>query len=114
MPQPKLAAAICREVISQLDRAQEDRQLSDDELQLKKLLKARVLGLAAIEKSRAKQKSRLTWIRKGDANTKFFHIMANVRQKNYIHMLESDEGMITDQNAKHQVIFDFFHRHWHA
>jgi hypothetical protein len=29
-------------------------------------------GLAAIEKSRARQKCRITWHRKGDANTKFF------------------------------------------
>jgi hypothetical protein len=37
-------------------------------------------GLAAIEKSRARQKCRITWHRKGDANTKFFQIMSDIRK----------------------------------
>jgi hypothetical protein len=51
---------ICREVISNLDKAQEYRFLSRGELQLKKKLKERLLGLAAIQKSRARQASRLS------------------------------------------------------
>jgi hypothetical protein len=63
-----------------------------DECSLIKQLKARLLGLAAIEKSRARQKSRLTWLRKGDANTKYFQLMTNIRkQKNFIHTLQSGD-----------------------
>lgn len=57
IPHGKMAAAICREVIMQLDRAQEEQELSQEERQLKKLLKNRLLGLAAIERSRARQRS---------------------------------------------------------
>jgi hypothetical protein len=69
IPLGKLTAIICRE-IAQLDKIQEDRILSAEETQLKKLLKSRILDLAAIERSRAKQRSRINWIREGDANTK--------------------------------------------
>lgn len=58
--QGKLAMAICREVILQLHKVQEERILSTDELMLRKTLKQRVLGLAAIEKARARHKSCIT------------------------------------------------------
>jgi hypothetical protein len=78
--------AICREVIAQLDKAQEFRILTAGERDLNHKFKMRLLGLAATEKSRARQKSRLTWMRKGDTNTRFFHIMANnMRKNNFIH-----------------------------
>jgi hypothetical protein len=53
-PHGKLVMAICREVILQLELAQEQRQLSASEHNLIKHLKSRILGLAAVEKSRAR------------------------------------------------------------
>jgi hypothetical protein len=88
IPHEKLAMAVSREVILQLEKVQEFRQLSPGECSLIRLLKSRILGLATIQKSRARQKFRLTWIRLGDANTKYFHLMANARKKrNYTHSL---------------------------
>jgi hypothetical protein len=112
MPQGKIAMVVCREVISQLETAQEAMQLSDGERNLLKLLKSRVLGLATIEKSRARQRSKLTWLRKGDTNTKNFHLMANVRKiKNFIHSFHSDDGLVLSHPAKHEVIFQNFLKH---
>jgi hypothetical protein len=54
IPQGKLAAAVAREVITQLESAQESRALSGEVVQLCKHLKKRLLGLAAIERSRAR------------------------------------------------------------
>jgi hypothetical protein len=54
IPMGKMAYHICREVIGQLDIAQEHRALSVDEFELRKLLKNRLLGLAAIDRSRAR------------------------------------------------------------
>jgi hypothetical protein len=51
---------VCREVIHQLESAQEDRNLSSEEHQLINVLKNRLLGLVAVEKCRARQKSRMT------------------------------------------------------
>jgi hypothetical protein len=80
----KLAMALCREAIKQLDRAQEFKELAQAG-QLIKTLKLRLLGLAAIERSWARQKARITWLRIEDANSKFFHMMANARKKKKIH-----------------------------
>jgi len=65
-----------------LEKAQELRQLSGIELDLLRSLKARSLGLATLIKSRAKQHSRLRWIRQGDANTNFFICMRIYGGKN--------------------------------
>lgn len=84
---------IANEVIQKLDIAQENRQLSDEEILLRKELKARVLGLAAIERSRRRQSSRITWLRERDACTKFFHLHANARtRKNFIPCLKNEDG----------------------
>ena len=82
----RLQLAIVKEVLLQLEAAQEFRTLTQQELDLRRRLKIRSTGLAAIEKSRIKQRARLTYIRSGDVNTKFFHIRASTRlRKNYIH-----------------------------
>jgi hypothetical protein len=70
----RLQLAIVKEVLLQLEAAQEFRTLTQQELDLCRRLKIRSTDLAAIEKSRIKQWARLTYIRSGDANTKFFHI----------------------------------------
>jgi hypothetical protein len=104
--------AICRGVIHQLETAQESRLLSSEECDLVSSLKTRIMGLAAIEKSTTRQKSRLTWLRKGDANIKYFQVMANVRkQKNHIHSLQLDNHLATSQQQKHQAIYDHFLQH---
>jgi hypothetical protein len=110
--QGKLAMAICREVVAQLDKAQENRVLSSAERNLIKDLKMRILGLTAIEKSKARQRSRLTWLRLGDANTKYFRLMASARRKkNFIHALRSGNGVALSQAAKHEVIHQHVLQH---
>jgi hypothetical protein len=112
IPQSKVALVICREIIDQLEKAQECRVITPQEQTLIKHLKHIILGLAAICKSRARQKSRLTWPQQGDVNTKYFHMMANSRKKkNFIHSLQSKLGMVVSQTDKHQVIFSHFLQH---
>ncbi|CAD6239585.1 unnamed protein product [Miscanthus lutarioriparius] len=110
----RIQLAIVKEVLLQLEAAQEHRLLTAMELHLCRRLKSRSigLGLAAIEKSRIRQRSRLTYIRCGDTNTKFFHSRANARwRKNYIHCLHTDGGIAVAQQDKEKVIQDYFTNH---
>jgi hypothetical protein len=65
---------MARELIAQLDVAQESRMLSDEELSLRKGLKLQSLGLASVARTIAHQRSRIRFLEEGDANTKFFHL----------------------------------------
>lgn len=75
----KLSWAILNITLANLERAQENRILTSDELEFKRYLKAKALGISVVQKARARQHSRLTWIRKGDTNTRFFQLHANTR-----------------------------------
>ena len=93
-----------------LDEAQDFRELTDEEKQLRKALKVRVLGLTAVERSRRRQCSRLTWLKEGDACTKFFHLKANARRrKNFIPCLKSQTGILLwSHEDKKNEIFNHF------
>jgi len=105
----KLRDAILHLILLELEKAQERRMLTTEELEFKRYLKMKSLGLAAIQRARARQHSRLTWIRKGDTNTKFFQLHANARhKKNYISTIQSDEGLAVTQQDKSKAALEFF------
>jgi hypothetical protein len=62
--------AIIQTVLTLLEKAQESRHLSGDKLEFRRSLKMKILGLVTVQKARARQHSRLVWMRLGDANTK--------------------------------------------
>jgi hypothetical protein len=100
----KLQLAIANTVIFRLDVAQEARRLSPGERWLRRTLKLSVLGLASLERTIARQRSRIRWLREGDANTRLFHAVANGRRtKNFIPALHVNGEIITDQRRKVEV-----------
>ena len=100
---------IATEVVLRLDVAQETRALSDAEFHLRKMLKLKILGLAAIDQARKRQASRITWLRAGDAPTTFFQAKINARRrKAFIHMLHGPSGVVTRQEDKETLIYDHF------
>jgi hypothetical protein len=64
-----LQLAVAKEVILKLEQAQETWQLSPKEVEFKMELKAKWLGLASLTRVIARQRSRIMFLREGDANT---------------------------------------------
>ena len=104
--------AVGKEIILRLDLAEEARPLSEEERGLRRTLKASYLGLLAIDKMKLRQRSRLTWIRLGDANSKLFHARANGRRRRiYIQRLVTGAGMAVTTKDKEEVLFQHFSSH---
>jgi hypothetical protein len=92
-----------------MDVVQEHRQLSEQEISLKRDLKARFLGMMAVEKLRAKQRARLSYLSAEEANSKLFYIRANGRRrKNVIHSLQSQHGVCYSHEAKENELFSHY------
>jgi len=97
------------EVILRLDVAHENRSLSPAELDLRAKLKKRVLGLAVIERARSRQASRVSNIKLGDANTKYFYRRVNARRrKNHIQRLRNGQGWAISHAEKVTVVQEHF------
>jgi hypothetical protein len=51
----------------------------------------------------------VSWLRHGDANTKFFHACARYRKKkNFIAKLSNGEGLVTSHDDKAEVLLNYF------
>jgi hypothetical protein len=102
----KLQIAIANLLIFRFDQAQDRRRLSLEEIWLRKMIKQMVLGLSSLERTIARQRSRMRWLRDGDASTKLFHTVANGRRvKNFIPSIKVGQMVITDQTGKEQAFF---------
>lgn len=105
-----LWAAISSELIFRLDQAMDNRQLTAEEAQFRSMLKVICLGIAAIQRTMWRQRSRVQWLREGDASTRFFHSKAFTRRrKSYIHRIITDNGVFTEQADKEEAIWKYFH-----
>lgn len=108
-----LLLCAARMLIGILDVVQEFRQLSDQELSLKRDLKVRFLGMTAVEKLRAKQAARLAKVKAAEASSKLFYLQANGRRrKNFIQAINSGEGTCFSHEDKAAAIFNHFSSHF--
>jgi hypothetical protein len=105
----RLQQAAARVVIHELDIAQEVRQLSHDEVHLRRELKASTLGLASLNRTMARQRARTRFLRKGDASTGFFHLQACHRcRKNYLAAVHHNGQLFTEEEAKADLVHDYY------
>lgn len=105
----RLKLHMAQEVILRLDEAEEARTLTAQERDIRSKLKTRLLGWAIVEKMRRKQSSRITYLREGDANTKFFHLKANGRRRrNFIQRLKTGNNWAVTHSQKQQIVQEHF------
>jgi hypothetical protein len=101
--------ALSREILHQFEIAQDSRQLSSGELWLKNNLKKHSLALASLQRTIARLRSRIGWLRDGDANTKLFHLHAcHRKRKNFIGRIVAGERICSSHDDKAAVIDDFY------
>ena len=102
-------SAVADDVIFHLDVAQEERVLTDEERELWTKLKDKLLGISALDRIRWRQRSRISWIKEGDANTRFFHFRANGRRcKNHIPSLVGASGAVTEHEEKAKILLKHY------
>lgn len=106
----RLQLAIAKEIVLRLDSAMEIRQLQPHEQALRKSAKHNCLGLASLLRTITRQRSRITFLAEGDANTKFFHLQAchRNRKNNIQTLLTKDDVVLIHEEAKAEAIFNHF------
>jgi len=98
-----------REIIAQLDKAQEGRTLTEEEIAWRRELKGRCLGLASLARTIARHRSRIRYLEEGDANTKFFHLQAcHRKRKSYIPAFQLNGTWVSAEVEKEEIVFNYF------
>ena len=100
---------LAKELLHKLEIAQDHRALSPAECWLKNRLKKQSLLLASFKRTMARLRSRISRIKEGDANTKFFHMHARYRKrKNLVTLLKDGDNIITSHAAKADLVDQFY------
>ncbi|XP_020146268.1 uncharacterized protein [Aegilops tauschii subsp. strangulata] len=98
-------------MIARLDAAQDLRHLSAPETWLCRKLKAAYLGLSSLDRSIARQRTRFSWLKNGEASSAFLRIHASHRkQQNHIFSLQVEDNTISDPDAMASAAFEHFSR----
>ena len=67
--------------LNRLESEGEDRQLSGQELLVRKKLQEELWAVAQAQESLMRQKAKARWIKEGDGNSKFFHRVVNTNHR---------------------------------
>lgn len=96
-------------MVLRLDTAEESQPLSLEERRLGNELKVKCLGLASPNKTIVRQRSKITFLAEGDANTKFFHLQAcHRRRKNTLCSLRVGESELVENEQMAAALFSHY------
>jgi hypothetical protein len=102
---------MARAIILKLDQTSECRPLTPQERSLRADLKQKCLGLSSLDRTIARQRSRVRYLAEGDANTKYFHMLARGRRRrNLITRLKVDGPFVTAHDDMAKAFHDHFSR----
>ncbi|XP_028115368.1 uncharacterized protein LOC114313203 [Camellia sinensis] len=95
----------------ELDLVAGTRNLSEAELTKKKEVRSQVWNFSKRKESLWHKKSRMVWVKCGDKNTSFFHLMASSRQrKNMLDSVMKEVERLVDPNRVKQSVCNHFER----
>ncbi|GAU21183.1 hypothetical protein TSUD_11000 [Trifolium subterraneum] len=104
-----------KERMHDLDVKGEGVGLNDEEREELRVLSTQVLSLSSLNCRNQWQKSRLVWLKDGDANSKFFHdVMSSRRRGNAIHNLVVEGHQVEGVSGMRNAIFNHFEKHFQA
>ncbi|KAH7666231.1 RNA-directed DNA polymerase protein [Dioscorea alata] len=96
--------------LNSLDSTNESRPLSDDEITGASLLRSDLFALLKQEEIYWKQRSRITWLKEGDSNMKYFHSLANGRRNsNFIPHINHNGQWVEGNQEIGKIFRDHFH-----
>jgi 3-phenylpropionate/cinnamic acid dioxygenase small subunit len=100
---------LAKKLLHKLEIAQDHMTLAPAESWLKNRLKKQSLLLASFKRTMARLRSRITRIKDGDANTKYFHMHARYRKrKNLVTLLKDGDNIVTSQADKANLVDQFY------
>ena len=95
--------------IQRLDAQADSAGLNEEGWALRYFLEEQLTHLAKVEEAYWRQRGRQRWLLEGDANTAYFHAIANGRRRKCaIGSLVTDQGIITEQGALQEHIYTFY------
>ena len=97
-----------KNIIQFIDVLEEFRDLSLPEWNFRAILKEKLHFLLEQQRGYWKQRSKVKWVKLGDATTKFFHANAAIKMRaNLIRQIEKEDGsLITAHKDKEQLLWE--------
>jgi mannosylglycoprotein endo-beta-mannosidase len=96
-------------LLDNLDKKGESSHLSDQEINLKHYLKERLVSLLREEELKWYERAKVKTLLEGDANTRFFHLVANGKhRKQHIFKLENDQGVVVGDDCLKSHITNYY------
>ncbi|TYJ48346.1 hypothetical protein E1A91_A01G055500v1, partial [Gossypium mustelinum] len=103
----------CEDRIKMLDEISDQIVLNEGEMEELKRLNVELWEATKFKESLWRQKSRMMWLKEGDANTAFFHRAIKIKAKRKtIYKMKIGRSWCNDPNELKMKVFDFFKNHF--